>query len=643
MGQTILPRGAPQRANIPQQNAVALQTGVMRGAVLLKTDTGQLQVVNMHPVGMQPVSSARVGGQQTFRMPAMPRPAAAPHRLLQPMPARYTAAPAQIRHRHPNMALASPGIVCVSQAQGMPAQQSLGVPMVPAPNVPVGQQLSIQAGTMAAGQAPASSPSQMSPNTAKKKCKNFLSTLIRLASDQPEHTATNVRCLIQALIDNTIQPEDFTNQLEIELNSSPQPCLIPFLRKSLPFLRHALLTKELTIEGVRPPPRSAICVPPPSTPMVRNLQKTPAARAGLQRTAGAQLQMMPPNALTAQLAGPVNLQGLLAQQQRFVGAVRPAPRVAAPTSGKSLLSKPASFAACLPPNAAAMQSFKVPAPVAPAPSKSSAPPTTGSSSNEAGVKEKRAPGPAILDDDINDVPTMGGVDLDAESETLLSSNKDNVEAQDRSCKDENFLFAGPLRERIAALAARHGIEEVPDDVVALVSHATQERLKTLIEKLSVIAEHRQENPCWNQRCAPTQDVRQQLRFLEELDKAEKRRHEEEEREMLLRAARSRSRAEDPEQLKLRQRARELQKAEQDEARQREANVTALLAIGPRKRPVSAIEALAAGGAPSASASVQPAVFRPRMKRVNARDVLFLLEQEKGNGRGNFVYKSYMTH
>ena len=37
----------------------------------------------------------------------------------------------------------------------------------------------------------------------------------------------------------------------------------------------------------------------------------------------------------------------------------------------------------------------------------------------------------------------------------------------------------------------------------------------------------------------TQDIKQQLRFLEELDKMEKKRHEEAERELLLRAAKSR--------------------------------------------------------------------------------------------------------
>lgn len=65
--------------------------------------------------------------------------------------------------------------------------------------VQLSQPLTIQT-TPANAQAASSQPSQMSPNTAKIKCKNFLSTLIRLASDQPEQTANNVKNLIQSLI-----------------------------------------------------------------------------------------------------------------------------------------------------------------------------------------------------------------------------------------------------------------------------------------------------------------------------------------------------------------------------------------------------------------------------------------------------------
>ena len=70
----------------------------------------------------------------------------------------------------------------------------------------------------------------MAPDTAKQKCRNFLATLLRLAKDQPDTVARNVRTLIQSLIDGRTEPEAFTTRLQQELNSSPQPCLVPFLK-----------------------------------------------------------------------------------------------------------------------------------------------------------------------------------------------------------------------------------------------------------------------------------------------------------------------------------------------------------------------------------------------------------------------------
>lgn len=47
-----------------------------------------------------------------------------------------------------------------------------------------------------------------------------------------------------------------------------------------------------------------------------------------------------------------------------------------------------------------------------------------------------------------------------------------------------------MQARIKSITSKHGLEESSVEVSALVSHAVQERLKNLVERLSVIAQHR---------------------------------------------------------------------------------------------------------------------------------------------------------
>ena len=75
-----------------------------------------------------------------------------------------------------------------------------------------------------------------------------------------------------------------------------------------------------------------------------------------------------------------------------------------------------------------------------------------------------------------------------------------------------------------------GLESPSAEVLNLISHATQERLKNLVSKLSVVAEHRLDViktegklPAWKEiresqylysgPYVVTQDVKQQLRFI----------------------------------------------------------------------------------------------------------------------------------
>lgn len=80
----------------------------------------------------------------------------------------------------------------------------------------------------------------------------------------------------------------------------------------------------------------------------------------------------------------------------------------------------------------------------------------------------------------------------------------------------------------------------------------------------------------------------------------------------------------------------MQKAEMEEMRQREANMTALQAIGPRKK--ARMDGTLGG---TGSGTGNKAALRPRIKRVNMKDVLFLLETDKTWMRSNFIYKSYL--
>ncbi|MEQ2301825.1 Transcription initiation factor TFIID subunit 4B [Ameca splendens] len=152
---------------------------------------------------------------------------------------------------------------------------------------------------------------------------------------------------------------------------------------------------------------------------------------------------------------------------------------------------------------------------------------------------------------------MAGVNLNEESARILATNSELVGTQIRSCKDEAFLHPGLLHRRILETAKKFGVTDVPMEAVTFISHATQSRLRTVVEKVSIIAQHRLDS-CKDDECyEQSADVRSQLRFFEQLERIEKQRKDEQEREILLKAAKSRSRQEDPEQARLKQKAKEV--------------------------------------------------------------------------------------
>ncbi|XP_013771443.1 transcription initiation factor TFIID subunit 4 isoform X3 [Pundamilia nyererei] len=579
-----------------QQTTIQLPQGftMPQGMVLVRTETGQLVMVPQ-----QVLAQAQAKTQQSQAVTSITQ-----------RPATPTAATTIRVSTAPTKALAvAPSITPVSVKMTTPQKTPT---VITTGGTPVAKPAGVPSTPMTGTPAPAASPAtrvtvvsqEMQENV--KKCKNFLATLIKLASHNSPSpdTSKNVKALVQDLLDAKIEPEEFTTRLQAELKSSPQPYLIPFLKKSLPALRQTLLNSQ---QSLMTAPPGAVVTPPATPGSVTAATIRPRLPVN---SAGGTVRL---NAPIGTAALPVCRPGVQTVQARAPIVFRPQAtlQVRGPTT---IISKsPVNLAA------------------------------------QANQKKLSDPGGGTFrdDDDINDVASMAGVNLNEENARILATSSELVGTKIRSCKDEAFLPSGLLLRRILDTAKKFGVSEVPPEVVNLVSHATQSRLRTLLEKVSAIAQHRTDGGKDEERYEQTSDVRSQLRFFEQLERLEKQRKDEQEREMLLKAAKSRARQEDPEQARLKQKAKEMQQQELAQMRQRDANLTALAAIGPRKKRkldspggagTEVSSGSAAGSSVAGSSRQQP---RQRITRVNLRDLIFCMEHDRPTARSLILYKALL--
>ncbi|KAM7014750.1 transcription initiation factor TFIID subunit 4 isoform 2-T2 [Tautogolabrus adspersus] len=591
---------APQLIVRPpqQQTTIQLPPGftIPPGMVLVRTELGQLVMVPQ-----QALAQAQAQAQAQNN--------------ISPRPATPTTG-ATFRVTTPQKGPVAPAVAVTAQQQ---------TPVVMAPQAPAqAASQPVQPPQTGIATAPGGPIVSQEMQENVKKCKNFLATLIKLASHNspsPE-TSKNVKALVQDLLDAKIEPEEFTSRLQTELKSSPQPYLVPFLKKSLPALRLSLLSSQQTLTQ---PPQQGVKPAPGSTPPA--IVAGPAVRIrhpnSVSTTTGA--SALPGGTLGHAAAMGIKTAGTVGGQVRMPVVITQSVR-AQGTLGKGAI----------------IQAGKSPVGLA-----------VQISGNQKNKLNDPGGGTFRDDDDINDVASMAGVNLNEESARILATNSELVGTQIRSCKDEAFLHPGLLHRRILETAKKFGVTEVPMEAVTFISHATQSRLRTVVEKVSTIAQHRLDS-CKDDECyEQSADVRSQLRFFEQLERMEKQRKDEQEREILLKAAKSRSRQEDPEQARLKQKAKEMQQQELAQMRQRDANLTALAAIGPRKkRKMDSPGATPSGTEVSGSMAGSPAssstpsnssrqYTRQRITRVNLRDLIFYMEQERATAHSLLLYRALL--
>ncbi|KAF6089538.1 TATA-box binding protein associated factor 4b [Phyllostomus discolor] len=759
---------APQIVAVKTPNTTTIQLPanlqLPPGTVLIKSNSGQLMLVSPQHAVTRPETTSNIISRpavptntQTVKICAMPN---SNSQLIK----KVAVAPVK--------QLAQMGTTVVTTVPKPSLVQSVAVPtsvVTVTPVKPLNTVTTLKASSLGAAHTPVSEPSLKAESSAAvqtnlspmmlenvKKCKNFLAMLIKLAcsgSQSPE-MGQNVKKLVGQLLDAKIEAEEFTRQLYVELKSSPQPHLVPFLKKSVSALRQLMPNSQsfiqqcvqqtsgdvsgtcttpvttsmatTTVSSIQP--EKPVIVSGATTPRTVSVQslnslagsggaKTgvvtlhsvgPAAVAGGTTAETVLLQTPKPLVTSIQttvtavslqpekpvvsragvtLALPSVTVGETSTPALCLPPVKPVVTSAGTTSDKPVIGAPVQIkltqaGPILSQPAGIPQAVKVKHLVVQQPSGGIAKQaatlshssaltiqksglkkmpvntaiTTVQPSAASILKQITLPGNKILslqgssiqkneikengitflrdEDDLNDVTSMAGVNLNEENACILATNSDLVGTLVQSCKDEPFLFIGPLQKRILDIGKKHDITELNSDAVNLISHATQERLRGLLEKLTTIAQHRMTTYKTSENYILSSDTRSQLKFLEQLDQLEKQRKDLEERELLFKAAKSRSNKEDPEQLRLKQKAKELQQLELAQIQQRDANLTALAAIGPRKkRPLesgSGNEGLKdnslASGTSSLIATKQ--LLRPRITRVCLRDLIFCMEQER---------------
>ncbi|XP_024148537.1 transcription initiation factor TFIID subunit 4 isoform X1 [Oryzias melastigma] len=644
---TPAPQVLAPRLSQPQQNTTNIQNiQLPPGMVLIRSESGQLLMIHQQTL-------AQMQAQSQSQSAMTPRPAAPTstppvQTSLQtpgaPLLTRPVTSTTIIKQASP---VQTTGIATTA-LQRPPVLQNTVMLGVTASGQPIGTPAKVQpagAAPQRVGPGTAVAPTPVSAETLEnvKKCRNFLSTLIKLASGkQSPQTSANVKELIKNLLQAKIEPEDFTSRLYKELSSSPQPYLVPFLKRSLPALRQMTPDPDAFIQQSLLPLPSTQPAATASTALTAVVLRPPLSTTVTTATSTAkatvisltQTPQSKPGLIVSQQQGTmVRPQVPLAQSPVVTIRGQPHSRiiVGQPQVVKQLTTVPA-VRQTLAPGVRGVQVFG-----------------HASVADAQKNKLKEAGGGAFKDDDdINDVASMAGVNLSEESARILATSSELVGMVTRSCKDEAFLSTPSLSRIALEIGKKFGVSELGTDVISYISHATQQRLQNLLEKVSQVAHHKNVGLKEDERCEQVSDVRGQLKFFEQLDQLEKQKKEEQEREILLKAAKSRSRQEDPEQLRLKQKAKEMQQLELAQIRQREANLAALAAIGPRKKRKTDSPVRGASADGSSSGPSQPGgsggsrqFTRQRITRVNLRDLLFCLENEKETSHSQLLYKGFL--
>ncbi|UJR28048.1 hypothetical protein I4U23_009304 [Adineta vaga] len=524
-------------------------------------------------------------------------------------------------------------------------------------------------------------------NDFVSKCRTFLTTLLRLAEKQAPEKLPMVRSCIQQLLDGTIDPESFTQQLHTLYKSQPHISLVPFFKLALPHMRRIVkntfglpITIDL-LEKLQLPPSNSnnntnhntIGMTQVTNTMNQQQQQqhsTSVIQQPLYTTVQPQQklnilqQSSQPTLIgsTSSLLSQQHQQQQQARTQISITGFRPLVTSLPQSGNTSILSgqqhqpqqiQPVTQRMLQPSDSLLQRSILSSTTTLQQPQIIAV--------NHQPIKtETLHTQPPSLISVIPQKPI-----IKTENDFIDDSNNSTMTNTRHLPHDDRLIPSFLLHRRLQEIMEKDkrfsGMTITDDATFLLISNAAQDRLKYLLEQVKLIAQHRIDISMKNDAAyQQTSDVKGQIRFLEDLDKIEKQKKDKIEQEKIFRAAKSRSKTNDPEAVKLKQKAKEMQQAQVEEQRQKEANETALAAIGkPKKRKLEEStnhlhQTTMSTNGPEQISPIQPSPSSnvttstnvnskskttKRICRANLRDLLLIMERDKYLKRTTLLVKA----
>ncbi|PIC55160.1 hypothetical protein B9Z55_000551 [Caenorhabditis nigoni] len=449
-------------------------------------------------------------------------------------------------------------------------------------------------------QNPANQP--QNPNSEDKnvqKCVRFLKTLISLSQNEdPEmpDKALRVSNLIQGVIYMETTAEQFTRDLQEVLRSQAQPHLLPFLQNTLPALRNAVRNGTASVEGVNPPP--GYVFNNGRHPQQQNAPPTPQAPPQQQQ------QQMTPQAAPHDMRGPpmnppMNQGVPINQAGPQGGPAGPGPQQmmnrmnvdnGTPQGRPNFQQRPPGPPLQSTPVVRTISGGPMGHPQGPGPHQG--PPPSHQQQPHPQMPPQSQP-PRTP----QSVSSQGPQPMEVDgSPAPPPPRRQYPEGSLKSAILKHDEILNRITKRMMAPC------QVEEDALIAISDAVESHLREMITMMAGFAEHRVESQRIPENYVPVDDVKRQLKFLEELDRQEEEMRENREKDALIRASKNKNIGKETIE-----KAKEMQRQDAEAKRNRDANAAAI-----------------AAWEGAASTSTAP---RPRTVRVTARDLQMLVNQD----------------